>query len=157
MKRLESIRLTIERLSLAMRPPAGRTEAPPAVSGTRQADTPGQAEGQAPSAGASGATARHSVRVDLRYAHLRALVESGVLAAWDIGNAARVQEVVQHMLDRWSSLYGLSVSKGVRIMPGVRNAPNTFQRGQAPLKRGICRPDALKRFDMLPAISTRSM
>ncbi len=41
-------------------------------------------------------------------------------------------------------------------MPGVRKAANTFQRGQAPLKRAKRRPDALKRFEMLPATSMRT-
>ena len=45
----------------------------------------------------------------------------------------------------------------MRIMPGVRNAPSTFQRGQAPLKRAKRMPEALKRFEMLPATSMRIM
>ena len=45
----------------------------------------------------------------------------------------------------------------VRIMPGVRNAVNKTQRGQAPEKRAKRRPDALKCFEMFPAMSMRTM
>ena len=45
----------------------------------------------------------------------------------------------------------------IRIMPGVRKALNTFQRGHAPLKRAKRIPEALKRFEMLPATSMRIM
>ena len=39
----------------------------------------------------------------------------------------------------------------------MRKAANTFQRGQAPLKRAKRIPEALKRFEMLPAMSMRMM
>ena len=112
-QRLESIRLTTERLGHAMRSPALEVKPAPTVSPPPHTEAPPPATSAAP----GGATARHSVRIDLRYAHLRALVESGALAAWDIGHAGRVQEVVQHMLDRWSSLYASNIKKGVHIMP----------------------------------------
>ena len=37
------------------------------------------------------------------------------------------------------------------------NASNKFQRGQAPEKRAKRRPLALKRLEMFPAMSTRTM
>lgn len=42
-----------------------------------------------------------------------------------------------------------------RIMPGVRNAQKTFHLGQAPLKRAKRIPEAEKRLEMFPAMSTR--
>ena len=41
----------------------------------------------------------------------------------------------------------------MRIIPGVRKAEKTFQRGQAPLKRAKRSPEALKRLEMFPAMS----
>jgi hypothetical protein len=45
----------------------------------------------------------------------------------------------------------------MRIIPGVRKAAKTFHRGQAPEKRAMRMPEALKRFEMLPATSMRIM
>ena len=42
-------------------------------------------------------------------------------------------------------------------MPGVKNAACTFQRGQAPENRANLIPEAEKRFEMLPAMSIRTM
>ena len=44
----------------------------------------------------------------------------------------------------------------VRIIPGVRKAWKTFQRGQAPENRAKRSPEAEKRLEMLPAMSTRT-
>ena len=44
----------------------------------------------------------------------------------------------------------------VRMRPGVRNAACTSQRGQEPEKRAKRIPVPLKRFEMLPAMSTRT-
>jgi len=44
-----------------------------------------------------------------------------------------------------------------RICPGAAKASCTFQRGQAPPKRAKCSRLALKRLEMLPALSTRIM
>ena len=43
----------------------------------------------------------------------------------------------------------------MRIMPGVMNAPWTFQRGHRPEKRAKRMPEAEKRLEMLPAMSMR--
>ncbi|QLH39300.1 MAG: hypothetical protein HWD60_10565 [Defluviicoccus sp.] len=48
----------------------------------------------------------NTISIDLRQPHMRALVESGALAPRDAGDPAKVQRVVQLLLDRWSGLYG---------------------------------------------------
>src|SRR6266487_178616 len=56
----------------------------------------------------------------------------------------------------WKKIFPSGICDScVRIIPGVRNASKTFHRGQAPLKRANRRPDALNRFEMLPAMSMR--
>ena len=45
----------------------------------------------------------------------------------------------------------------IRIIPGVRNALNTFHRGHAPENRANRIPDAENRLEMLPATSSRIM
>ena len=54
----------------------------------------------------------------------------------------------------------LRVSPGISatwvwITPGSRNASCTIQRGQVPPKRAKLKPPPLRRFDTLPALSTR--
>lgn len=66
-----------------------------------------------PAVGGHRSRIRQSVQVELRPAHLLAMHEAGVLDVADIQDRAKVQKVLQAILDRWSGLHATTSRAGV--------------------------------------------
>lgn len=128
-------------ISIAAPAAEGRDQAADAqmMSSSPDADFMGGEGTPPPAAGGHRSRIRQSVQVELRPAHLLAMHETGALDAADIQDRAKVQKVLQAILDRWSGLHASMSRAGV----GNKQTNNIKERRRFDRRHAGPRPNTL--------------
>lgn len=74
----------------------------------------------------------HVVGLDLRAGHIRALIETGALEPGEAVDSARVAQVLQAILDRWSSLHEPQTRAGKKVIVDRRHSSDRRHNSPRP-------------------------